>query len=88
MPSRKRSAKRPTTRSSSAPLTLNVKGTYYGTQMADLAAKSRMHPRALRPSSWSHYGLGLGHRRQSTAIWFAQRLFREVRLIDYMESKD
>lgn len=61
-----------------------VKGTYYGTQMADLQARNRITSVPYDPSLGviTAWDLGIG---DSTAIWFAQRLFREVRLIDYVE---
>lgn len=61
-----------------------VKGTYYGTHMADAAAKKRITRVPYDPSLGviTAWDLGIG---DSTAIWFAQRLFKEVRIIDYME---
>lgn len=61
-----------------------VKGTYYGKEMAQLQANDRIadvqYDQALGViTAWD---LGIG---DSTAIWFVQRLFREVRIIDYME---
>lgn len=61
-----------------------VKGTYYSTQMQDLAHKNRITTVDYDPALGviTAWDLGIG---DATAIWFAQRLFREVRLIDYME---
>jgi hypothetical protein len=61
-----------------------VKGTYYGTQIADLEKRQRITAVPYDPSLGviTAWDLGIG---DSTAIWFAQRLFREVRLIDYIE---
>lgn len=61
-----------------------VKGTYYGSQMSDLQSRQRITKVPYDPclgviTAWD---LGIG---DSTAIWFAQRLNREVRLIDYQE---
>lgn len=60
------------------------KGSYYGKHMSDLLAKGRItrvpHDPALGViTAWD---LGIS---DSTAIWFAQRCFKEIRLIDHME---
>lgn len=61
-----------------------VKGTYYGTQMADVEKRGRITAVPYDPALGviTAWDLGIG---DATAIWFAQRLFREVRLIDYIE---
>lgn len=62
-----------------------VKGTYYGTQMANLRAQAgRIGKVPYDPALGviTAWDLGIG---DSTAVWFAQRVFREVRLIDYQE---
>ncbi len=61
-----------------------VKGTYYGTQMADLHARQRITKVPYDPALGviTAWDLGIG---DSTAIWFVQRLFKEIRIIDYQE---
>lgn len=61
-----------------------VKGTYYGQHMAALLEKKRITRVPYDPSlgvitSWD---LGIG---DSTSIWFVQRIFKEVRVINYLE---
>lgn len=59
-------------------------GSYYGTQINDLYAKNRIVSVPYDPSLGvvTAWDLGIG---DSTAIWFAQQLYKETRLIDYME---
>lgn len=61
-----------------------VKGCYYGREMATAQIDGRVRAVPYDPSLGviTAWDLGIG---DSTAIWFAQRLFREVRIIDYME---
>ena len=61
-----------------------VKGTYYGTQMSEAQSSGRIINVPYDPALGviTAWDLGIG---DSTAIWFAQRAFREVRLIDYVE---
>lgn len=61
-----------------------VKGTYYGTHMAEAQVKGRIISVPYDPALGviTAWDLGIG---DSTAIWFAQRAFREIRLIDYVE---
>ncbi len=60
------------------------KGSYYGKQMSDLETKGRITKVPYDPSCGviTAWDLGIS---DSTAIWFAQRVFKEVRLIDHME---
>lgn len=64
--------------------TANVKGTYYGEQMGKVESDGRIISAPYDPSVGviTAWDLGIG---DSTAIWFAQRVYREVRLIDYLE---
>ncbi len=63
-----------------APLT----GSYYGDQMDDALNEGRIggvpHDKAVQVETWWDLGIG-----DSTAIWFAQRVAKEVHLIDYYE---
>jgi phage terminase large subunit len=64
---------------------VHAEGAYYATEMRDAKDQGRIGTVAYTPSipvttSWD---LGVG---DSTAIWFAQHLGAEVRLIDYYES--
>jgi len=63
-----------------APLT----GSYYGDQMDDALNEKRIggvpFDRAVQVETWWDLGIG-----DSTAIWFAQRVAKEVHLIDYYE---
>lgn len=61
-----------------------VKGSYYSHIINELDQKKRITKVPYDPSLGviTAWDLGIG---DSTAIWFAQRLFREVRLIDYQE---
>lgn len=61
-----------------------IVGAYYGRAMAQMEAEGRIgrvppDPRVAVDTAWD---LGFG---DSTAIWFCQRIGREVRLIDYLE---
>jgi phage terminase large subunit len=60
------------------------KGRYFGPLMADLVQKGRITRVPYDPNLgvMTAWDLGIG---DSTAIWFAQRAFRELHLIDYME---
>lgn len=64
--------------------TANVAGTYYAREMGVVEAAGRILSIPYDPSLGviTAWDLGIG---DSTAIWFAQRLYSEVRLIDYME---
>lgn len=64
--------------------TANVAGTYYAKEINKLENESRITSVPYDPSLGviTAWDLGIG---DSTAIWFAQRLFKEVRIIDYME---
>lgn len=62
-----------------------IVGSYYGSLMQDLKLRDRItkvdwEPDLLVDTAWD---LGIG---DSTAIWFAQRIGNEVRLIDYYET--
>lgn len=61
-----------------------VKGCYYGREMAAAHATGKVRSIPYDPALGviTAWDLGIG---DSTAIWFAQRLFREVRIIDYLE---
>ncbi len=60
-------------------------GAYYGKQMELARSQKRIGSVPWEPTlpveTWWDLGVG-----DSTAIWFAQRVGREVRLIDYLES--
>lgn len=60
------------------------KGSYYGPQMSEAQSAGRITKVPYDPALGviTAWDLGIG---DSTAIWFAQRCFREVRLIDYVE---
>lgn len=64
--------------------TANVKGTYYGEAMSKIENDGRITTVPYDPSLGviTAWDLGIG---DSSAIWFAQRLFREIRVIDYLE---
>lgn len=64
--------------------TASVKGTYYGKEMSAAEASGKITTVPYDPALGviTAWDLGIG---DATAIWFAQRLFREVRLINYME---
>lgn len=61
-----------------------VKGTYYASIMNQLQASGKITRVPYDPSlgTMTAWDLGIG---DSTAIWVVQRLFREVRIIDYKE---
>lgn len=60
------------------------KGSYYGPQMSLLQTQGRIREVPYDPSLGviTAWDLGIG---DSTSIWFAQRLFRNIHVIDYME---
>jgi hypothetical protein len=60
-------------------------GSYYGALLAQAEAEGRIGRVPHDPSERVHtaWDLGIG---DSTAIWFCQRIGREIRLIDYYES--
>lgn len=62
----------------------NVAGTYYGKEMGLVESSGRILRVPYDPSLGviTAWDIGIG---DSCVIWFAQRLFREVRLIDYLE---
>lgn len=62
-----------------------IQGAYYGELMARALEDKRIGSVPYEPLSrvWTAWDLGIG---DSTAIWFAQVVSREVRLIDYYES--
>lgn len=62
-----------------------IQGAYYGRQMAAAESEGRVCGVPYEPSSmvWTAWDLGIG---DPTAIWFAQRVGREVHIIDYYES--
>ena len=61
-----------------------VAGNYYGKQMAKVESEGRLNLARYDPTVpvSTYWDLGIG---DSTAIWFAQRVGMEVRLIDYYE---
>lgn len=60
------------------------KGSYYGKQMSELQAQGRITKVPYDPALGviTAWDLGIS---DSTAIWFVQRLYREVRIIDHLE---
>jgi hypothetical protein len=62
-----------------------IVGAYYGKLMADAEREARIRRVPHEPSAmvWTAWDLGI---RDATAIWFAQKVGREVRLIDYYEA--
>ena len=64
---------------------VHAEGAYYATEMRDAKDQGRIGTVAYAPSMpvTTAWDLGVG---DSTAIWFAQHLGAEVRLIDYYES--
>lgn len=65
--------------------TAAVKGSFYGHLMAEADEEGRIgkvpHDRAVTVETWWDLGIG-----DDTVIWFAQRVGREVHLIDYYAS--
>jgi len=64
-----------------------LKGAYYSKLMGNLENTGRMRPIGYDPSLGVITAWDLGM-NDSLVIWFVQRHFREVRLIDYLEMKD
>lgn len=62
-----------------------IKGAVYGKVMSAAEKDGRICSVPYDPSALVHTGWDIG-RRDPTAIWFAQSIGREVRLIDYYES--
>lgn len=62
-----------------------VIGAYYGKLMAQAEADKRITGVPYEPTAqvWTAWDLGI---RDSTAIWFAQVVGREIRIIDYYEA--
>jgi phage terminase large subunit len=62
-----------------------IVGAYYGKLMADAERDKRITAAPYEPSAlvWTAWDLGI---RDSTAIWFAQTVGRQVRVIDYYEA--
>jgi hypothetical protein len=62
-----------------------VVGAYYGKLMARAEAERRVAGVPYDPSApvWTAWDLGI---RDATAIWFAQVIGREIRIIDYYEA--
>jgi phage terminase large subunit len=62
-----------------------VVGSYYGKLMAQAEADRRIAGVPYDPAAlvWTSWDLGI---RDSTAIWFAQVIGREIRIIDYYEA--
>lgn len=62
-----------------------IQGSYYGSQLSQLAKMGRIGRIPIEPSLPVHtaWDLGVG---DSTSIWFFQLLGREVRIIDYFEA--
>ena len=62
-----------------------VVGAYYGKLMARAEAERRVAGVPYDPSAlvWTSWDLGI---RDATAIWFAQVIGREIRIIDYYEA--
>jgi phage terminase large subunit len=62
-----------------------IRGAYYAKPMAQAEAEKRIGRVAHEPSLLVHtaWDLGVG---DATAIWFYQRLRREIRIIDYAEA--
>jgi phage terminase large subunit len=62
-----------------------VIGAYYGKLMAAADADKRITGVPYEPTAQVYTAWDLGH-RDSTAIWFAQVIGREIRIIDYYEA--
>lgn len=62
-----------------------IVGAYYGRLMAQAEADKRITGVAYEPTAmvWTAWDLGI---RDATAIWFAQSVGREIRIIDYYEA--
>jgi phage terminase large subunit len=62
-----------------------VVGSYYGKLMMRAEAEQRIVPVPYDPAAlvWTSWDLGI---RDATAIWFAQVIGREIRVIDYYEA--
>jgi phage terminase large subunit len=62
-----------------------VVGSYYGKLMARAEQDRRIAPVPYDPAAlvWTSWDLGI---RDATAIWFAQVIGREIRIIDYYEA--
>jgi phage terminase large subunit len=62
-----------------------VVGSYYGKPMMRAEADGRIAPVPYDPAAlvWTSWDLGI---RDATAIWFAQVVGREIRIIDYYEA--
>jgi phage terminase large subunit len=62
-----------------------VVGSYYGKLMMRAEAERRIAPVPYDPAAlvWTSWDLGI---RDATAIWFAQVIGREIRIIDYYEA--
>src|SRR5262249_25656262 len=62
-----------------------VVGSYYGKQLLRAEQDARMGNVPCEPSAtvWTAWDLGI---RDATAIWFAQVVGREIRIIDYYEA--
>jgi phage terminase large subunit len=62
-----------------------VVGSYYGKLMMRAEAEQRIAPVPYDPAAmvWTSWDLGI---RDATAIWFAQVVGREIRVIDYYEA--
>jgi phage terminase large subunit len=62
-----------------------VVGSYYGKPMMRAEAERRIAPVPYDPAAlvWTSWDLGI---RDATAIWFAQVVGREIRVIDYYEA--
>ncbi|HVI65113.1 MAG TPA: hypothetical protein VM910_21395 [Bradyrhizobium sp.] len=62
-----------------------IVGSYYGKLMARAEQDQRIAPVPYDPAAlvWTSWDLGI---RDATAIWFAQVIGREIRIIDYYEA--
>jgi phage terminase large subunit len=62
-----------------------IVGAFYGKQLAEAARTGRIGTVPHEPSApvWTAWDLGI---RDATAIWFAQTVGREIRIIDYYEA--
>jgi len=62
-----------------------IVGSYYGKLMAQAIADKRITGVPYEPTAevWTAWDLGI---RDATAIWFAQTVGREIRIIDYYEA--